>query len=102
MITGIASLNLTGNPTTSIEGEGTRGPNKSSPKEKPTLPKASQRTAKRAQAGDSPLLPGSNDKGDLQSRFISLWDPAGKIKPRTNQKLGLTLERGSLYRTRQR
>ena len=83
---GIESLYLTGHPTTSKEGEGTRGTNKSSQKEKQTLQKASQRTEKRAQAGDSPLLPGSNDKGDLQSRFISLWDTVGKTKPRKKQK----------------
>jgi len=94
---GIESLYLTGHPTTSKEGEGTRGTNKSSQKEKQTLQKVSQRTKKRVQAGDSPLLPGSKDKGDLPIEVHLPLGHRGKtLNLEKSKKLGPTLERGSL------
>ena len=94
---GIESLYLTGNPTTSKEGEGTRGSNKSSQKEKQTLQKVSQRTKKRVQAGDSPLLPGSKDQRDLTIEVQLLTGHRGKkLNLEKRKKLSLTLERGSL------
>ena len=93
---GIESLYLTGNPTTSKEGEGTRGPNKSSQPEKQTS-KSFPKDKKRDQAGDSPLLPGSKDQGDLPIEVhLRMGHRGKKLNLEKSKKLSLTLERGSL------